>query len=217
MKALQFILNLFFKQKKENFIVIDNIVYQKTNKTKRQFYIDYMYEFVTELNFPLENIYIHNKSSDGAFVKIGKDNIKYEKHNILLNKGLYLFLPELNEQLNDTDFNTRIDTWFHEIGHYLHKHFESNESLYYQEYEACLYAHNQMKRLPIPVYNLNKTHIRIDGRFSKRLLDIDIKYRAYSSVQYIKSFLDDYVIKHIDIPDIVKPEVKEFFKLENIE
>lgn len=205
---LHFILNLFSKQKEEKFVIIDNTVYQKIDKTRRQFYIDYMYEFVTELDLPLENIYIHNKTANGSFVKIGKDNIKYESYNIILNRGIYLFLPELNEQLDDIDFNIRIDTWFHEIGHYLHNHFKSNEPLYYQEYEACLYAYNQIKRLPIAVHKLNKNHINLDGRYYKILLDINIKYRAYSSVKYIKSFLDDYYIK---------PEVKEFFKLENIE
>lgn len=209
MKVLQFILNLFRKDK-QLFKIDNNTVYQLTEKSDKQFYIDYMYEFVTELNFPLENIFIHNKNANGSFVKIGKDNIRYESYNIILNKGLYLFLPELNEQLDDIEFNTRIDTWFHEIGHYLHKHFESAESLYYQEYEACLYSYNQMKRLPIPARSLNKEYIKI-AYFSKRLLDINIKYRAYSSVRYIKSFLDDYV------HNIVKPEVKEFFKLENIE
>jgi hypothetical protein len=211
----------FFRRKRKvekEYLIEDNILYVKTDKSIKQYYLDYMYDVVMELNFPLENIYIHSFNSDGVFLKITRDNHTYVKYGTKtkLNTGVYLFLPELNIELDTITFFDRVDTWFHEIGHLLYEHHDCDKLQYYKEYEACLYAHKQMLRLPIPVKYLENIVL---NKYDKNILDIHIQYIVKSSIQYIKSFLDEYQKlldqKYIgaDAYEIVKPEVKEFFNL----
>lgn len=182
--------NIFNKQKeKNNFLFYNNVIYYYTNKSIMDFYIDYLYGFILELDIPLDNVFVHNKNSNGEIVKVKIPHfIKNYNINRMLNCGIYLVLPELNNQLDNITFYKRIDTWLHEIGHYIHNHFDSDKPLYIQEYEACNYAYNQLKRLPIPV----KTFHKDISIYDKRILDIHIEFILDSAQNYVKSFINKH-------------------------
>ena len=193
---LKFLERLFFRKIKKEFILNDGVIYYYTEKNTKDFYIDYLYDFILELDISLDNVFIHDKNSNGSLLKINKPHyVKSHNINRYLNKGIYFVLPELNNQLDDTIFHNRIDTWLHEIGHYIHNHFDCDKPLYIQEYEACNYAHHQSNRLPIPVKTFNK-HISI---YDKKILNAYIEYNLSLAQMYVKKHLYKYNPANVDI------------------
>lgn len=161
----------------------------KINKWKA-----YAEELVIQSGICLENVLIHPYGQWGLAGRRLFTNYTYKHYEgndykILIPKqGLpFIVVPEIKGWWE-------FYAWLHEIGHYVHKHYEQDDKkTYYKEYEAEKYALEKAKESGV----VNEWDF------------IDMKF---SAVSYLSSHIDTAIvdgdIKNIeDIPD----EVLQFF------
>jgi len=182
-KFIRFIFFLFAPELKEG------LAYDKAKLEKWK---EYAENLVISTNIQLENVIVHNYGPWGLAGR--RSFYNYTTHEsggtefkipIPIKGEPYIIVPEI---IGSWEFHA----WIHEIGHYVHKHYESSKPMYVKEYEAEKYSLDTIKKSGI----VNAWDF------------LDIKF---SAIGYLDSHIDKAIVKgEINRMEDIPNEIVDF-------